>query len=155
MTRSTPWLLLLAIPGLALSGCMVRTAVPVGPPPPEPAYYQPGPEPGYQPQPTVMVEDQPTVFVPGAPPPPQREFIPMAPGPDHYWVRGYWNWGGFIVAVHLIAVTAIYWMTIVSIISAIDYFIGFWKKIDHASKDRRKSFVLSRRKGASTPAGSQ
>ncbi len=43
--------------------------------------------------------------------------------------------------------TAIYWMTIVSIISAVDYFVGFWKKIDHASerKRKRRSFVLSRK----------
>ena len=63
----------------------------------------------------------------------------------HRW--NYWNWFGFIVAVRLIALTAIYWMTIVSIISAVDYFIGFWKKIDHASDDARKkqSFVLSRK----------
>ncbi len=62
----------------------------------------------------------------------------------HRW--NYWNWFGFIVAVRLIAVTAIYWMTVVSIISAVDYFIGFWKKIDHASDDARKrSFVLSRK----------
>src|SRR5271168_1399634 len=63
----------------------------------------------------------------------------------HRW--DYWNWGGYIVGVHFIAVTAIYWMTIVSIISAVDYFIGFWKKIDHASDRRRKrrSFVLSRK----------
>jgi len=68
----------------------------------------------------------------------------------HRW--DYWNWGGFIVAVHLIAVTAIYWMTIVSIISAVDYFIGFWKKIDHASDDRRgrRTAVLSRRKTPQT-----
>jgi CDP-diacylglycerol--glycerol-3-phosphate 3-phosphatidyltransferase len=63
----------------------------------------------------------------------------------HRW--DYWNWGGYIVGVHFIAVTAIYWMTIVSIISAIDYFVGFWKKIDHASdKNRKRSFVLSRKK---------
>ena len=63
----------------------------------------------------------------------------------HRWL--YWNWFGFIVAVRLIAVTAIYWMTVVSIISAVDYFIGFWKKIDHASDDARKkrSFILSRK----------
>jgi CDP-diacylglycerol---glycerol-3-phosphate 3-phosphatidyltransferase len=69
----------------------------------------------------------------------------------HRW--NYWNWGGYIVGVHFIAVTAIYWMTIVSIISAVDYFIGFWKKIDHASDKRRKrrSFVLSR-KPKPTPA---
>ncbi len=60
----------------------------------------------------------------------------------HRW--DYWNWGGFIVGVHLIAVTATYWMAIVSIISAVDYFVGFWKKIDHAS-DKRRSFVLSRK----------
>jgi CDP-diacylglycerol--glycerol-3-phosphate 3-phosphatidyltransferase len=64
----------------------------------------------------------------------------------HHW--DYWNWGGFIVAVHMIALWAIYWMTIVSIISAVDYFVAFWKKIDHASERARtrRSSVLSRRK---------
>jgi CDP-diacylglycerol--glycerol-3-phosphate 3-phosphatidyltransferase len=64
----------------------------------------------------------------------------------HRW--NYWNWFGFIVAVRFIAMTAIYWMIVVSIISAVDYFVGFWKKIDHASNDhrRRRSSVLSRRK---------
>ena len=63
----------------------------------------------------------------------------------HRW--DYWNWGGFIVAVHLIAVTAIYWMTAVSIISAFDYFMGFWKQIDHASERARtkRTRVLSRK----------
>ena len=64
----------------------------------------------------------------------------------HRW--DYWNWGGFIVAVHFIAVTAIYWMTVVSIISAVDYFWAFWRKIDHASeraRTRKKhTSVLSR-----------
>ena len=75
----------------------------------------------------------------------------------HRW--DYWNWfpnlgGGYIVGVHFIAVTAIYWMTIVSIISAIDYFVGFWRKIDRASETKRKrrSFVLSRRGKAVPPA---
>jgi CDP-diacylglycerol--glycerol-3-phosphate 3-phosphatidyltransferase len=64
----------------------------------------------------------------------------------HRW--DYWNWDGFIIAVHMIALWAIYWMTIVSIISALDYFVGFWKKIDHASERARtrRSSVLSRRK---------
>ena len=63
----------------------------------------------------------------------------------HRW--DYWNWGGFIVAVHMIAVTAIYWMTVVSIISAVDYFWGFWKQIDHASERARvkRSRLLSRK----------
>jgi len=69
----------------------------------------------------------------------------------HRW--DYWIWfpqldGGFIVAVRVIALTSIYWMAIVSIISAIDYFVGFWRKIDHASDARRtrRNFVLSRKK---------
>jgi CDP-diacylglycerol--glycerol-3-phosphate 3-phosphatidyltransferase len=69
----------------------------------------------------------------------------------HRW--NYWIWfpnlgGGFIVAVHMIALWAIYWMTIVSIISAVDYFVGFWNKIDHVSERARtrRSSVLSRRK---------
>jgi CDP-diacylglycerol--glycerol-3-phosphate 3-phosphatidyltransferase len=37
----------------------------------------------------------------------------------------------------------------VSIISAVDYFIGFWKQIDHASNDRRQAAVLARRKSVS------
>jgi len=50
--------------------------------------------------------------------------------------------------VHLIAVTAVYWMTIVSIISAVDYFVGFWNKVDRVSDKRRKrrSSILSRKK---------
>ena len=64
---------------------------------------------------------------------------------NHRW--DYWHFGWFTVGVHLIAVTALYWMTLVSIISAVDYFVGFWKKIDHASgKRRRKTSILSRKK---------
>jgi CDP-diacylglycerol--glycerol-3-phosphate 3-phosphatidyltransferase len=76
----------------------------------------------------------------------------------HRW--NYWLWfpsigGGFVVGVRFIAVTAIYWMSIVSIISAVDYFVGFWKKIDHASDDRRgkRSFVLSRKAKPPVPSG--
>ncbi len=68
---------------------------------------------------------------------------------NHRW--DYWNFGWYPVGVHLIAVTATYWMTIVSIISAVDYFVGFWKKIDHASDKRRGSSVLRRRKPAVEP----
>ncbi len=71
---------------------------------------------------------------------------------NHRWEE--WDFGPVIIGVHLIAVTAIYWMTIVSIISATDYFVGFWKKVDRASdsRRRRRSSVLSRRK---RPAESQ
>ena len=62
---------------------------------------------------------------------------------DHRWYQ--WNFGGFIVPVHLIAVMAIYFMAAVSIISAVDYFTAFWRKIDHASTRRRnKPTVLSK-----------
>jgi CDP-diacylglycerol--glycerol-3-phosphate 3-phosphatidyltransferase len=65
---------------------------------------------------------------------------------DHRW--SYWHIGWFELPVHVIAVEAIYFMVGVSIISAVDYFLGFWNKIDHVSSARRtrKSFVLSRRK---------
>ena len=70
---------------------------------------------------------------------------------NHRW--DYWDWWGFPIGVHLIAVTAIYWMATVSIISAVDYFVGFWKKIDHVStgKRRRRSSVLSRKKREIAP----
>jgi CDP-diacylglycerol--glycerol-3-phosphate 3-phosphatidyltransferase len=70
----------------------------------------------------------------------------------HHWYQ--WQFGFLIVPVKWIAVAALYFTLLVSIISAIDYFVGFWKKIDHASKDsRKKSFVLSRNKKASVPSG--
>jgi CDP-diacylglycerol--glycerol-3-phosphate 3-phosphatidyltransferase len=71
----------------------------------------------------------------------------------HRWDQ--WQFGFLIVPVRWIAIAAIYFTVLVSIISAVDYFVGFWKKIDHASKDRRKSSVLSRRRNADTPAGTQ
>jgi CDP-diacylglycerol--glycerol-3-phosphate 3-phosphatidyltransferase len=68
----------------------------------------------------------------------------------HRW--DYWLFfpsihGGYVLGIRFIAVTAIYWMSIVSIISAIDYFVGFWRKIDHASDGRRarRRMVLSRK----------
>jgi len=67
----------------------------------------------------------------------------------HGWDQ--WQFGILIVPVKWIAIAAIYFTVLVSAISAIDYFVGFWKQIDHASKDRRKTFVLTRRKKASTP----
>jgi CDP-diacylglycerol--glycerol-3-phosphate 3-phosphatidyltransferase len=62
----------------------------------------------------------------------------------HHWMQ--WEFGVVIIPVKWIAIAGMYFTVLVSTISAVDYFVGFWKKIDHASKDRRKSFVLSRRK---------
>jgi CDP-diacylglycerol---glycerol-3-phosphate 3-phosphatidyltransferase len=60
-----------------------------------------------------------------------------------------WHFGMLVIPVKWFAVTAIYFTVLVSVISAIDYFVGFWKQIDHASKDRRKAFVLGQRKSPS------
>jgi CDP-diacylglycerol--glycerol-3-phosphate 3-phosphatidyltransferase len=65
----------------------------------------------------------------------------------HHW--DHWQIGVLVVPVKWYAVAAIYFTVLVSTISAIDYFIGFWKQIDHASKDRRKASVLASRKSAS------
>ena len=69
---------------------------------------------------------------------------------NHRWDT--WQIGWFPLSLKLIAITATYWMTILSIISATDYFVGFWNKIDHAStgKRRRRSSVLSRKKNQPT-----
>jgi CDP-diacylglycerol---glycerol-3-phosphate 3-phosphatidyltransferase len=66
----------------------------------------------------------------------------------HYWYD--WQFGYLVIPVKWIAVAAIYFTVLVSTVSAVDYFIGFWKRIDHASKDRRSTFVLSRGKNAGT-----
>jgi len=66
---------------------------------------------------------------------------------DHAWYE--WHFGWFIVPVDMIAVVGIYFMALVSTISAVDYFVGFWRKIDRASSGRRKQdseFVLTRGK---------
>ena len=62
----------------------------------------------------------------------------------HRW--DHWEIGVVAIPVRWYAVAAIYFAAAVAVISAVDYFIGFWKQIDHASKDRRKAAVLSRGK---------
>jgi CDP-diacylglycerol--glycerol-3-phosphate 3-phosphatidyltransferase len=68
----------------------------------------------------------------------------------HRWYE--WRLGGFILPVQWTAIVAIYFATLVSSISAVDYFIGFWKKIDSSAKDRRKSAILTRRGAKTAPA---
>ena len=64
---------------------------------------------------------------------------------DHRWQE--WPVGHYIFPVHWIAFLAIWFMVGVSLISAGDYFVGFWRKIDrHAVKRQRRAFILSRRK---------
>jgi CDP-diacylglycerol---glycerol-3-phosphate 3-phosphatidyltransferase len=62
----------------------------------------------------------------------------------HRW--DHWTIGVIVFPVRWYAIAAIYFTVVVSTISAIDYFAGFWKKIDHAAKDRRQAAVLSRGK---------
>jgi len=66
----------------------------------------------------------------------------------HRWFQ--WQFGVLVIPVEWIAIAAIYFTVLVSTISAIDYFAAFWKQIDHASKDRRKSYVLTRQKSTGT-----
>jgi len=64
---------------------------------------------------------------------------------DHRWRE--WPVGRYIFPVHWIAYLAIWFMVGVSLISAGDYFIAFWRKIDrHVVKRHRRAFILSRRK---------
>jgi len=55
--------------------------------------------------------------------------------------------GDIVLPVRWIAIFAVWFMVAVSIISAVDYFVGFWKKIDkRVERRRRRPFILSRRK---------
>jgi len=65
---------------------------------------------------------------------------------DHRWkvvpVYGY-----YVFPIHWIALAAIWFMVCVSLVSAIDYFVAFWSKIDrHVVRSRRRAFILSRRR---------
>ena len=65
----------------------------------------------------------------------------------HRW--DHWQIGILVIPVKWYAIAAIYFTVLVSTISAVDYFIGFWKQIDGASKNRRKAAVLASRKSTS------
>ncbi len=70
---------------------------------------------------------------------------------DHRWTE--WPIGkNYIFPVHWIAFLAIWFMVVLSLVSAIDYFVAFWSKIDRsAEKRRRRAFVLSRRRKHDVP----
>jgi CDP-diacylglycerol--glycerol-3-phosphate 3-phosphatidyltransferase len=70
---------------------------------------------------------------------------------DHRWKQ--WPVGPYIFPVHWIAFLAIWFMVLLSLVSAIDYFVAFWSKIDrHVVKRRRRAFVLTRRRKRDVPA---
>ena len=58
-----------------------------------------------------------------------------------------WAFGSFIWPWNVLAVVGIWFMVSLSLVSAVDYFVAFWKKIDRqVVKRRRRAFVLSRRR---------
>ena len=70
---------------------------------------------------------------------------------DHRWKE--WPVGPYIFPVHWIAFLAIWFMVLLSLVSAIDYFVAFWSKIDRqVVKRRRRAFVLTRRRKRDVPA---
>ena len=70
---------------------------------------------------------------------------------DHRWQE--WPvYGPYFFPVHWIARVAIWFMVVLSLVSAGDYFIAFWSKIDRrVVKRRRRAFVLSRRRKHDVP----
>jgi CDP-diacylglycerol--glycerol-3-phosphate 3-phosphatidyltransferase len=72
----------------------------------------------------------------------------------HRWT--YWPVGPFILPVEVIARTATWFMVALSLVSAADYFVAFWAKIDKTAtktrQRRRRVFVLNRRKDKDVPA---
>ncbi len=56
-------------------------------------------------------------------------------------------YGHFFFPVHTIAAVSIWFMVVLSLVSAGDYFAAFWSKIDRrVVRRRRRAFVLSRRR---------
>jgi CDP-diacylglycerol--glycerol-3-phosphate 3-phosphatidyltransferase len=71
---------------------------------------------------------------------------------DHRWKE--WPiYKNYFFPVHAIAWVSIWFMVILSAVSAMDYFVAFWSKIDRqVVKRRRRAFVLSRRRKHDVPA---
>lgn len=73
---------------------------------------------------------------------------------DHRW-KEWPAFSHYFLPIHWIAYAAIWFMVCVSLVSAIDYFVAFWSKIDQrVVKRRRRAFILSRRRKPA-PAPSQ
>ena len=50
----------------------------------------------------------------------------------HRWYE--WNFFGFIIGVELIARISVWFMLFVSLLSAADYFIAFWARVDRSAR---------------------
>jgi len=65
---------------------------------------------------------------------------------DHRW-KEWVVYNHYVFPIHWIALAAIWFMVCVSLVSAVDYFVAFWSKIDQRGvKRRRRAFILSRRR---------
>jgi len=65
---------------------------------------------------------------------------------DHRW-KAWHIYGSYYFPVYWVAYFAIWFMVLLSLVSAGDYFVAFWSKIDRrVVKRRRRAFVLSRRR---------
>ena len=64
---------------------------------------------------------------------------------EHQWRE--WDFRLFIFPLNVLAVVGIWFMVTLSLVSAVDYFVAFWRRIDRTVvKRRRRAFVLSRRR---------
>jgi CDP-diacylglycerol---glycerol-3-phosphate 3-phosphatidyltransferase len=66
----------------------------------------------------------------------------------HRWYE--WNFFGFIIGVELIARISIWFMLVVSLLSAVDYFIAFWDRVDRSSRSHQQNVVPPKPKAASS-----
>jgi CDP-diacylglycerol---glycerol-3-phosphate 3-phosphatidyltransferase len=66
----------------------------------------------------------------------------------HRWYE--WNWFGFIVGVNLISRWAIWFMLVVTVLSAVDYFMAFWSRLSHAARPQPAPCVPGK-PGAASP----
>ena len=66
----------------------------------------------------------------------------------HRWQE--WNWFGFIVGVELIARIAIWFMLVVTVLSAVDYFLGFWHRVARSVRSLPAACVPSKPGAASS-----
>jgi CDP-diacylglycerol--glycerol-3-phosphate 3-phosphatidyltransferase len=69
----------------------------------------------------------------------------------HRWDA--WYFGPIIIPVDMFAHMAVWYTVVVSVISAVDYFVAFWSKVEKTAtvRRKRKSFVLSRREKKAQP----
>jgi len=64
-----------------------------------------------------------------------------------------WDFRLFTFPLDVLAKVGIWFMVTLSLVSAMDYFAAFWKKIDRSAvKRRRRAFILSRRRKPSDVA---